>query len=86
MSTQNHIETREESGFVQAISPDMARRQLKLSAALVGALLVATALVATLGQIQPRYADPAVVKLTVQAPGSLQIQQATTKVSVQPGG
>jgi hypothetical protein len=86
MSRLNQVETNEDSGFVQAISPDMARRQLKLSAALVGALAVATALIATLGQFQPRYGEPAVVKLTVQAPGSLQTQQANTKISVQPGG
>ena len=87
MNTQDRIETREESGFIQAIAPDVARRQLKISAALVAALAIATIFVASLGQMQPRYAEPATVKLTVQAPGVMQVQQATTvKPKVQPGG
>lgn len=86
MSIQDRIETREESGFIQAISPDVARRQLKLSAALVAALAVATVFVASLGNFQPRYAEPATVKLTVQAPGVMQVQQANSKFRVQPGG
>ena len=86
MNVQDRIETREESGFVQAISPDMARRQLKISAALVAALAIATIFVASLAQVQPRYAEPAHVKLTIQAPGVMQVQQATSKPKVQPGG
>ena len=69
MSVQDRIHSSEESGFVLAISPDMARRQLKISAALVAALAMATVLVASLGRVEPRYAEPATVKLTVQAPG-----------------
>jgi len=86
MSIQDRIETREESGFVQAISPDAARRQFKISATLVAALAVATVFVAALGQVQPRYSEPATVKLTVQAPGVMQVQQAHSKFRVQPGG
>lgn len=86
MSTQQRIENRDDSGFVQAIAPDVARRQLKLSITLIATLTLATGLLATLGQLQPRHSDPAIVKLTVQAPGSLQVQQARTKSSVQPGG
>lgn len=87
MSGQNRIETQEDSGFIQAIAPDAARRQLKISAALVAALAVATIFVASLGQMQPRYAEPALVKLTVQSPGVMQVQQAhTVKFRVQPGG
>ena len=85
MTNQDRIETREDSGFVQAISPDVARRQFRISAALVGALAVATIAVATMSQVQPRYAEPASVKLVVQAPGVMQVQQARIK-STQPGG
>ncbi len=65
-----------DSGFVHAMAPDMARRQLTVSAALVALLGAATIFVAASGQFKPRYVEPANVKLTIQAPGSLQIQHA----------
>ncbi len=87
MKLQDRVEMHEESGFIQTISPEVARRQLKISLAVVAALAVATLSLASIGQIQPRHSEPATVQLVVQAPGSLQVQQATaTKNKTQPGG
>lgn len=86
MIRQDRIETREESGFVYAISPETARRQLKISGAIAAALAIGAIAIGSLGHIQPRHREPAIVKLTVQAPGVLQVQQAGAKSTIRPGG
>ncbi len=74
------------NGFVRSMSPEMARRQLQVSSVLVGLFAAATLLVVALVPSQPRYAEPASVKLVIQAPGVMKVQQAASKPRIQPGG
>lgn len=66
-------------GFVHAVTPHAARRQLRVSLALAGVIALATIAVAASTTIQPRHTQQASVKLTVEAPGSLHVQQARVK-------
>lgn len=75
-----------ESGFVQAMAPELAQRQFRISAVLVALIAAITLVVAFSGQLKPRYVEPAVVKLTIQAPGSIQVHQAHIKPLSQRGG
>lgn len=68
-----------EGEFLRGMHPAMARRQFTISAGLIAALAIGTVMIAGVGKFQPRYSEPAVVKLTVQVPGTLEIRRADTR-------
>lgn len=65
--------------FIRGMAPQVARRQFTISAGILAAFAIALITVTGASPIQPRYAEPAQVKLTVQAPGSLDMQRADTR-------
>ncbi len=65
----------EHSGYVQAISPDGARRQFRMSVALVLAFAISTFVAAMLGGIRLGYIELEPPKLTVETPGTMKLRK-----------
>ena len=62
------------SGLIRVISPQAARRQLRLSLGLLGVLAVAS--VGFVFGLRPGPADQSPARLTVQAPQMVHVQHA----------
>jgi hypothetical protein len=73
-----------DAGFTRVMDPQDARRQLHISAAILGVMAVAAALVLSTPRFPQMAENHAPVKLTVQAPQLVHIQQASA--TQQPGG
>lgn len=73
-------------GFIVAMAPDFARRQLRISAVLVALIAALSIFVAITGAVRPLPAEPVFVKMTIQAPGMLQVKQAGGVPAGQTGG
>ena len=86
MTKGAHNPHQDNDGFIVAMAPDYARRQLRISAVLVGLIAALSIFVAITGAVKPRPAEPAFVKMTIQAPGVLQVKQAGAAPSGQSGG
>ena len=82
MSTPAFEHSPGDSGFIASISPAAARRQLKISIAVVAAFVIATALALATGQIRPQTQPPAPVKLTIQMPGKIKTHHAANHIDV----
>ena len=79
MAARKRVETSEGSGFVQAISPEGARRQFKLAVTVMMAFALAALFAVKLGNVTPRYHELDPVRLTVEMPGTLTLRHAGTK-------
>ena len=71
------------NGFMVAMSPSAAARQLRISLAVAMAFAAATIVTMVIGHIQPRITGPASlpsanVKLTIQMPGIVKMHQIST--------
>lgn len=76
ISKANNQAAIESNGFIVAMAPSTARRQLNISLAIAAAFIAGTILALATGQFQQRIEKPSNVKLTIQLPGTLATQQA----------
>jgi hypothetical protein len=73
-----------DAGFTRGMDPQDARRQLHISAAILAVLALAAGLVLATPRYTQIAANPAPVKLTVQAPQLVHVKEA--RMVRQPGG
>ena len=89
MAIVDHFEHTEEPGFMATIDPEEARQQFAMSFGLVVVLAISVATIAlTCGaepQILARHMRAA-VRLVVQMPQRVQVQQAAKQATELPGG
>lgn len=75
-----------DDGFVEVVSPELARRQFNMSLGLLGAIAVAVVAVGmSVGLPAPSGAEPRIATLTVQQPQFVRPMSAEVK-SVKPNG
>jgi len=86
MTKPAHQAQHDNDGFIVAMAPDFARRQLRISAVLVALIAALSVFVAVTGAVKPQPTEPAFVKMTIQAPGMLQMKQAGGAPSANTGG
>jgi len=74
MMTQDHANKSSEDGridgFGPAMTPAMARRQLRVSLTLIAAFALATVAALATGKTPEGHSERAAVKLTIEAPGA----------------
>lgn len=76
MNAADNFNAAESSGFIVAMAPAVARRQLKISIAVLSAFIAASLLVLATGALQAPSQKPASVKLTIQLPSTISMHQA----------
>ena len=76
MRYQDPSASSQSNGFIVAMPPQAARRQLQVSIVVAAAFIVATVLVLATGIATPRVERPATVKLTIELPGAAKIHHA----------
>ncbi len=83
MNNADHIQDRD-AGFARVIDPRAARRQLHVSAAVAAIFGLAAAVMLSTAQVPAAAPAYQQVRLTVQAPQMMHVQQAASRM--QPGG
>ena len=83
MNNADQIQDRD-AGFTRVMDPRAARRQLHVSAAVAAIFGLAAAVMLTTAQVPASAPANQQVKMTVQAPQMVHVQQASVKA--QPGG
>ena len=89
MAIIDHFERVEEPGFTRTVDPQAARRQFNMSLGLVVVLAIAAAAIALSLRSEPQFLAAQVrapVKLVVQMPQRVQVQQAAEHARPLPGG
>ena len=89
MAIIDHFERVEEPGFMRTVDPQAARRQFNMSLGLVFVLAIAAALIALSFPSGPQFVSAQVrapVKLVVQIPQHVKVQQAAEHARQLPGG
>lgn len=89
MAIVDHFAYVEEPGFTRTIDPEAARRQFNMSLGLVVVLAVAAAAIALSFRFEPQILTAHVrapIKLVVQMPQFVQVQQAAEPADQLPGG
>ncbi len=84
MKISDQLEATRNAGFSRAMDPQDARRQLHVSAAIVGVLAIAATVVLSLPRLPEVASAREPVKLTVQAPQIVHVKHASS--AAQPGG
>jgi hypothetical protein len=88
MAIVDHFEPVEEPGFTRTVDPEAARRQLNMSLGLVIVLAIAATAIALSYRFEPQILEAQVrapVKLVVQVPQRVQVQQAAERATQLPG-
>ncbi len=84
MTINDQRETTRDAGFTRVMDPRDARRQLHASAVILGILGLAAVMVLATPRMPQVATSSAPVRLTVQAPQIVHVQQAA--IALQPGG
>ncbi len=80
MAMRKRVKSSEGSGFVQAISPEAARKQFRLAVTVMIAFALTALFAVKLGNVRPRYDELDAVRLTVEMPGTVTQRHAVIKM------